>query len=326
MYMLPAMATNLLVIAGPGASSFYYAFTDWNGFTSPKFTGFANATRLAHDPDFWNAIRHNFTYLLVFLIVPIAMGLAGAFMLSRIRRGATLFRVLYFLPYLVASVVNAQIWKNILDPQAGLAAQLDKVDIHVLDNVFFFGDSRLSLYSVAFVDNWQFWGFLVVLFLAAMQGVDVNRIEAARVDGANSWQEFWHITLPGIRPTLTFAVMVIALWSLLAYDYAYALTGGGPAGSSDLVSLLVNRTAFQSLEAGYAAFIALAMSALGGADFDCQSSSSIGFILVSPNDGEDHQEDAAEPLALPTHALVAVDAPLSPTRGSLSWPCSPRCL
>jgi raffinose/stachyose/melibiose transport system permease protein len=264
LFMLPALAINLLVIGGPGVSSFFYAFTDWNGFTAPNFTGFDNAVRLAGDADFWNAIGHNFIYMVFFLSVPFVMGLGGAFMLSRVRRGATLFRVLFFIPYLIASVVNAQIWKNLLDPATGLAAQLNQIGIHILDDVYFFGDSNLALYSVAFVDNWQFWGFLVVLFVAAMQGVDGNRFEAARIDGANAWQEFWHIALPGIRPTLTFAIMIISLWSLLAFDYAYALTGGGPAGSSDLVSLLVNRTAFGSLEAGYAAFIALAMSLLGG--------------------------------------------------------------
>lgn len=265
LFLLPALAINLLVIGGPGLSSLYFAFTDWNGFTAPNFTGFGNAVRLASDADFWNAISHNFIYMVFFLTVPFAMGLGGAFMLSRIRRGATLFRVLFFIPYLIASVVNAQIWKNLLDPTTGLAAQLNQVGIHVLDGVYFFGDSNLSLYSVAFVDNWHFWGFLVVLFVAAMQGVDGSRFEAARLDGANAWQEFWHIALPGIRPTLMFAVMIISLWSLLAYDYAYALTGGGPAGSSDLVALLVNRTAFGSLEAGYAAFISLALSVLGGA-------------------------------------------------------------
>lgn len=264
LFLLPALVINLVVIGGPGISSLYYAFTDWNGFTTPNFTGLANLQRLLGDSEFWNAIGHNFIYLVAFLTVPMALGLAGAFMVSRIRRGAALFRVVFFIPYLIASVINAQIWKNLLDPDSGLAAALDRIGIHVLDGVYFFGDSNLALGSVISVDNWTFWGFLVVLFLAAMQGVDGSRFEAARIDGANAWQEFWHVALPGIRPTLMFALMIISLWSLLAFDYAYVLTGGGPAGSSDLVSLLVNRTAFGSLEAGYAAFIALAMSLLGG--------------------------------------------------------------
>ncbi|MBN9193559.1 carbohydrate ABC transporter permease [Microbacterium sp.] len=264
LFLLPALVINLVVIGGPGLSSIYYAFTDWNGFTTPHFTGLANAERLIGDQEFWNAIGHNFVYLVAFLTVPMALGLLGAFLLSRIRRGVAVFRVLFFIPYLIASVINAQIWKNLLDPTSGLAAGLDKIGIHILDDVYFFGDSNLALYSVIGVDNWTFWGFLVILFLAAMQGIDPSRFEAARIDGASAWQEVWHVALPGIRPTLMFALMIISLWSLLAFDYAYVLTGGGPAGASDLVSLLVNRTAFGNLEAGYAAFIALAMSLLGG--------------------------------------------------------------
>lgn len=263
LFLAPALLINLVVIGGPAVSNLYYAFTDWTGLGSAHFTGLANARRLVQDQTFWNALGHNFEYMLFFLTVPMVMGLFGAFALSRVRRGATVFRVLFFLPYLIASVVNAAIWKNILDPQAGLAAQLDKVGVHVLDNVYFFGDPKLSLGSVMFVDNWHFWGFLVVLFLAATTSIDGAQYEAARIDGANAWQEFWHVTLPGIRPTLVFALTIIALWSLLTFDYAYALTAGGPAGSSDLVSLLVNRTAFGANEAGYAAFMGLTMSVLG---------------------------------------------------------------
>ena len=264
LFLAPALVLNLVVIGGPSISNLYYAFTDWSGLGPAKFNGLDNAVRLIHDQSFWNALGHNFIYMVFFLTVPITMGLFGAFALSRVRRGAAVFRVLFFIPYLIASVVNAAIWKNILDPTAGLAAALNKVGIHWLDNVYFFGDPNLSLGSVMFVDNWHFWGFLVVLFLAATTNIDGSRYEAARIDGANAWQEFWHVTLPGIRPTLVFALTIISLWSLLAFDYAYALTGGGPAGSSDLVSLLVNRTAFGANEAGYAAFMGLTMSVLGG--------------------------------------------------------------
>jgi raffinose/stachyose/melibiose transport system permease protein len=263
LFLAPGLLLNLLVIGGPSISNIYYAFTSWSGLGPAKFNGLDNAIQLIHDQEFWNALGHNFIYLVFFLTVPMAMGLFGAFALSRVRRGATAFRVLFFIPYLIASVVNAAIWKNILDPQAGLAPALDKVGVHFLDNVYFFGDTNLSLGSVLFVDNWHFWGFLVVLFLAATTNIDGSRYEAARIDGANAWQEFWYITLPGIRPTLIFALTIVALWSLLTFDYAYALTGGGPAGSSDLVSLLVNRTAFGANEAGYAAFMGLTVSALG---------------------------------------------------------------
>lgn len=263
LFLLPALTINLLVIGGPGVSSLYYAFTDWDGFTTPDFTGLDNAIRLLGDGNFWNAISHNAIYLLTFISIPMAMGLGGAFMLSRIRRGAGGLKVIYFVPYLFASVVTAQVWKNLLSPTYGIGAALDSIGIPLLRDVYFFGDTNLALFSVMAVDIWQFWGFLVVLFLAAMQGIDQERFEAARLDGANAWQEFWHVAVPGIRPTLTFAFMIISLWSLLTFNFAYVLTGGGPAGSSDLIALLVNRTAFSALEAGYATFIALAMSLLG---------------------------------------------------------------
>ncbi|GAA1894584.1 carbohydrate ABC transporter permease [Asanoa iriomotensis] len=261
-FALPALALNLLVIAGPAVSSIVYSFTDWNGITSPEFVGLANWSRLIADGAFWNAIGNNFVYLLLFLTVPLAMGLLGAFMLARIRRGAALFRVVYFIPYLLVSVITAQIWRNILDPEFGLAAALHGIGIHWLDGVYFFADKRFALYSVAFVDNWHFWGFLVVLFLAAMQGIDSAQYEAARIDGANAWHEFRHVVLPGIRPTLTFALTIIAIGSMLVYDYPFILTQGGPAGSTDVASLLVNRTAFLARDAGYASAIALALSVL----------------------------------------------------------------
>ncbi|WP_329101779.1 sugar ABC transporter permease [Micromonospora sp. NBC_01699] len=261
-FVVPALALNLLVIAGPTVSSVVYSFTDWNGISNPEFTGFDNWVTLVHDDAFWNAIANNFIYLVIFLTVPMAMGLLGAFMLSRIRRGASLFRVLYFIPYLLVSVITAQIWRNILDPEFGLASALNSIGIHWLDDVYFFADERFALYSVAFVDNWHFWGFLVVLFLAAMQGIDGSLYEAARIDGANAWQEFRNVVLPGIRPTLTFALTIIAIGSLLVYDYPFILTNGGPAGSTDVASLLVNRTAFLARDAGYASAIALALSVL----------------------------------------------------------------
>jgi raffinose/stachyose/melibiose transport system permease protein len=113
---------------------------------------------------------------------------------------------------------------------------------------------------VAFVDNWHFWGFLVVLYLAAMHAVDAELYEAARIEGANPWHEFWHVTLPGIRPTLVFTLLMIMIWSFLVFDYIYLLTNGGPAQSSEVLGTLTYSTAFYSLRVGYATAIALTMT------------------------------------------------------------------
>jgi len=114
--------------------------------------------------------------------------------------------------------------------------------------------------SVNFVVNWHWWGFLGVIFFAAMQGVDAQLYDAAKVDGASEWQQFKVVTIPGIRPTLVFLSLMTVIWSLKAFDYIYIMTQGGPAGSSEVVSTLMYRVAFNEYEAGYSAALGLSMT------------------------------------------------------------------
>lgn len=261
LFVLPLLLLNVLVILGPSLSAIYYAFTDWSGLGDAKFIGLGNFQRLFQDEVFWQAIKNNIVWCLLFLIVPIIMALTGASLLSQIRRGRTFFRALYFIPYVLASVVVTQVWRNILHPSYGLGVQLAKLGPFMKwADIKFFGDANVVLYSVAFVDNWHWWGFLTVLYLAAMQNVDVNLYEAARIEGANRWQEFIHVTLPGIRPTLVFTLLITVIFSFLAFDYVFQLTQGGPANASEMLSTLTYKAAFRRFEAGYAAAIGLTTS------------------------------------------------------------------
>jgi raffinose/stachyose/melibiose transport system permease protein len=259
-FMAPLLLVNLLVIAFPGAESVWYSFTDWSGIGPAKFIGLSNYTRLFGDPAFHAALLHNLLWTAFFLTVPMALGLFGAFLLSRITRFQILFRVLYFIPYVVATVVSGAIWQSLLNPDQGIGAGLAKLGIPWLKNTNFLGDPHLALPAVAFVNTWQWWGFLVVIFLAAMQAVNPAQYEAARLDGANAWQEFWHVTLPGIRPTLLFLALMTVIWSFLIFDYIYIMTQGGPAGSTDVLGTLLYRDAFSNQQAGYAAAIGIVMA------------------------------------------------------------------
>jgi raffinose/stachyose/melibiose transport system permease protein len=201
------------------------------------------------------ALWHNILWTAFFLVVPMAMGLFGAFALTRIRRFRLLFRVVYFVPYIVASVVTAAIWQNLLSPDVGLGKVV---------GLNFFGSTTLALPTVAFVNNWAWWGFLVVVFLAAMQGVDPHLYEAAALDGAGPFRQFWSVTLPSIRPTFMFLGLMTIIWSFLSFDYVYVLTQGGPAGTTDVLSTLLYREAFASLRAGYASAIGVVMALISG--------------------------------------------------------------
>ena len=253
--MVPLVLVNVLVVAGPGLFSVLYSFTDWTGIGGAHMTGLANYRMLLHDAEFGHAFVHNLLWTLFFLIVPMFMGLFGAFLLSRLRRFVTLFRVVYFIPYIVASVVSASIWSTLLSPEHGLGK---------LTGINFLGNGSTALPSVAVVKTWSWWGFLVVVFLAAMQGVNPSLYEASGIDGANSWQQFRHITLPSIRPTLMFLGLMTIIWSFLVFDYIYILTQGGPAGATEVVSTVLYRDAFQNQEAGYAASMGVVLAVISG--------------------------------------------------------------
>lgn len=259
LFLTPLLILNLIVIIVPSVLSIRYAFTDWSGLGDAKWIGLANFQEMFRDTVFWKAIWNNFRWTVVFLTVPVCMSLLGAALLVPIKKGQMLYRTLFFIPYVLASVVNAYIWKLLLNPVFGVGPWLAERGIPFLD-VRFFGNAATSLYAVAFVDNWHFWGFLVVLYLAAMHAVDFELFEAARLEGANRWQEFVHVTLPGIRPTLVFTLIMIMIWSFLVFDYIYLITNGGPAHSSEVLATLTYNTAFYSFRVGYATAIGLTMT------------------------------------------------------------------
>ncbi len=188
-----------------------------------------------------------------------AVGLLGAYLLSGIKTGQMFFRVAFFIPYVIASVVNSQLWRQLLHPRVGIGAWLAERGINVL-NFPIFGTRETALYGVAFVDAWHFWGFLVVIYLAAMSAVDTELYEVARLDGATRIQQFRHVTLPSIRPTLVFTILMIIIWSSLVFDYVFMLTGGGPANASEVMATYLYTNAFNRFNVGYAASVGVVMS------------------------------------------------------------------
>lgn len=272
-FMAPLLIVNLLVITGPGLFAVYYSFTDWNGLSEPGFIGFANYAEMLSSEAVLNALGHNLWWTAFFLIVPMAVGLIGAFILSRLRRGQMLFRVLFFIPYVMSTIVVAAIWRQLFDPRGGLGAALADLGIPFLADVNLLGNPDLALGSVAIINTWQWWGFLLVIYLAAMQGVNPALYEAARLDGAGPIREFWNITLPAIRPTIVFLALMTVIWSFLVFDYIYVLTQGGPAGSTEVLSTLLYREAFTLQRQGYASAIGMLLAAIS-------ASAVIGFFVL----------------------------------------------
>jgi raffinose/stachyose/melibiose transport system permease protein len=259
LFVLPILLINIVVVAGPALSAIYYSMTDWNGIGVAQWVGLENFQRLVHDTGFRDAFKNNVIWLVMFLTVPIAMALAAAGLLAPIRKGAIVYRMALFIPYVLPSVVTAALWRGLLSPDRGIPALLTDLGVPGFD-IAFLGNARTVLPAIGFVDNWHWWGFLMVLFLASMQNIPPDLYESARLDGANRWQEFRDVTLPGIRPTVVFMILMTTIWSFLTFDYIWILTQGGPAGASEVLAVLVYKEAFNKFNAGYASAIGLTMS------------------------------------------------------------------
>jgi len=174
-------------------------------------------------------------------------------------RGVMFYRISLFLPYILPSVIVGALWGFLLNPSSGLTGFLDRMGVPGFDKALL-GTPDTALWAIAFIDNWHFWGFLTILFLVALQNVPRELYESAELDGANEFQRFRYVALPGIRPTLVFMLMMVGIWSFLVFDYVWVLTRGGPAGSTEVLGTLVYRTAFGNFEAGYATLQGLGMA------------------------------------------------------------------
>lgn len=261
LYLVPTLAINLAIILIPALLTIALAFFTWDGISAPVFCGLRNFQELARDSVFWTALTNNLIWTAIFLVVPIAMGLLAATMLLVARQGRTFFRVIYFLPVIIATAITARVWQGMIySPVTGVFGLLQKYGLPTVDPLSL---PSMALFGVATVDLWHWWGFLCVIFFAALRQVPQDLIEAAKLEGATFWQMMRHVLLPGIRPTISLMMIMTVIWSFLVFDFVYILTQGGPAFSSEVLSTLAYRKAFYDLNVGQAAATALVISLLG---------------------------------------------------------------
>ena len=252
LFILPAFAIHLALVTLPSLSTLVMSLYEWNGLGAAKFIGLDNFKEIAADPMVKQAILHNIEWLLVFITVPLILGIVVAIIVSQLNRGQMIFRTTFFIPYVISAAVAGKIWTAYMNPYYGFNQGFAKLGWDGLAKTLWLGNPKIALYSVAFVDNWHWWGFIMVLFLGALQQVDSELYEAARVDGANRFQELLHVSIPGIRPTIAFVLIMTIMWSFLTFDYVYIMTNGGPANATEIMSTYIYKNAFTKYRAGYA--------------------------------------------------------------------------
>lgn len=259
---LPAVLLSGAIILVPAIQTIYSAFTKWNGISSTKeWVGLRNFEELAGDWVFKQAIVNNFKWTLLFVTVPVLVAMVASVLMARFHIGSKSFQVIYLVPYLLAPTTNAIIWLNmIFSPNAGLVGFLQKLGWNITSPL---GSMDTALVGVAAVDIWHYWGFLTVIFLAALRQTPQDQLEAAELDGANGFQTFFSIYLPNIAPTVRLMLILIVIYSFMTYDYIYLMTSGGPAHATEVLSTYAYTLAFSAFKFGKAAAVSLVMGMFG---------------------------------------------------------------
>ena len=261
-FILPAVLLHLVVIGVPAIATFFLSLTSWNGFTFGKFIGLGNYHTLFTDDDtVLPAMLNNIKWTIIFLTIPIVLCLGTALLIRSIRQSGVqmAYRTIFYLPATVSGVVVARVWQWIYDPFYGINTLFASWGWTGLVQSWL-ADPSISLYAVANADNWRWWGFVMIIFLAALQNVDPTLYEAAQIDGAGRFAQLWHITLPGIRPTLVFVGLLTILWSFQVIELIYLMTQGGPSNASMTLSMWIYHQAIYNYNPGYASAIAVAMT------------------------------------------------------------------
>jgi multiple sugar transport system permease protein len=238
----------------PAADALLMSLTDWNIVGARRFVGLANYRRLATDPGFWTVMANTFQYLAVGVSVSLVLSFAVAYHLDRIRAGHALLRGLYFVPHVTTAVAMAWVWRWFYQPVPvglfnGLLVALG------FPQQPFLRSTEQALYAVLAPAVWAALGLQVVIFLAGLKAIPAGYYEAAAIDGAGAWRTLLDITLPLLRPTIVFLVVVSSIGFLRIFDYVYSMTGGqgGPLDSTKPLVLKIYETAFGHFEMGYAA-------------------------------------------------------------------------
>jgi len=262
LFVLPALVIHIVLVSGPAISTLVMSFYEWNGLGNPVFIGWQNFQEIFRDKIVAIAIRNNLKWLSIFITVPIILAFVVSMTIVRARRGQMFFRTVYFIPYVISAAVAGKIWSAYFNPYYGINSIFKIWGWTDLAKTLWIGDPKIALYSVAFVDNWHWWGFVMILFLSALQQIDTSLYEAARVDGANWRQELLHISIPGILPTIAFVLIMTVMWSFLTFDYVYVMTYGNPANQTEILATWIYKNAFVKYKAGYANALCVVQSVI----------------------------------------------------------------
>lgn len=252
--LMPSLLGMGIFTLIPVLASFALSFSQWNLLSPPKWIGLNNYLSLLGEPLFWKVLSNTFIYAFCVVLLEVPLALALAIALNQQGWLVKFFRTIFFLPVVTSMVAIALVWNWIYDPQYGLLnAALGALGIQPVAWLF---STQWALPALIVMGVWKNVGYSMVIFLAGLQNIPDDLYEAAALDGANHWQQFLHVTLPMISPTLFFVMTMSTITAFQVFDTVYMMTQGGPENSTQVAVYWIYQNAFEFFQVGRASAMA----------------------------------------------------------------------
>jgi multiple sugar transport system permease protein/alpha-1,4-digalacturonate transport system permease protein len=257
-FILPNFIGFALFTLVPVLAAFVLAFMHWDAYNPPSWAGLHNLARLLRDENFWVALTNTALYALGHVPLTLALSLGLALLLNQKLRGIAFFRVALFFPYVTSLVAVAIVWNMLFNPTSGPVNQFLHL-IGIADPPGWTSSPTWALPAVIITAVWKDMGYYMVLFLAGLQAIPREYYEAASVDGATGWRKFWNVTVPCLRPTTFFVLVMLTISSFKVFDLIFVMTQGGPGRSTLVLSQLIYQVGILDGDFGYSSAVALAL-------------------------------------------------------------------
>ena len=256
LFCLPGFIAYCVFLIFPILMGIYYSFMDWNGISKGyNFIGFANYAKLLTDKKFGAALLFNFRYTIMLIVGVVVISVVLALLLNKEFKGRSFFRTLYFLPAVLSMITVSLVFKQVFFyvlPAIGKALGIEALSTNIL------ASKQNAIYGVLFVHLWQGVALPTLLFLAGLQTIPTELYEAAAIDGANGWQQFKHITVAYLIPTLSVVLVLLVKQGLMVFDYVKSMTAGGPGTATQTIALLIYNNGFERNRYSYSIAQAIA--------------------------------------------------------------------
>lgn len=264
-FIIPALLLIVLFVFLPIVFNLYYSMFRWSAFEmNGEFVGLDYYTKLFRDPVFYIALKNNSLYAVISLLFQVGGGLVIAAILEEkiIRRWQPFFRTVFFMPAVISISVVGLMWQLLYNPDIGLINGALKAIGHNDWARSWLGDSKTAIYAVVAVSQWQYTGYMTMLFLIAMHKIPGELYEAAMMDGASRIRTFFHITIPQLKEMILVGSMITVIGAFKVFDEVYVMTFGGPGRSTEVLGTMLYRAAFRNDEMGYASSIGTVIFAI----------------------------------------------------------------